>query len=78
LTVSAACSSPPATELCQIPSSCDAAAVTDDLDAACRRALGFLELGMPEDAIAELDANSSASCIGGKATTFVDHRHPTP
>jgi Flp pilus assembly protein TadD len=29
--------------------------VTDDADAACRRALGFLELGMPEDAIAELD-----------------------
>jgi tetratricopeptide (TPR) repeat protein len=29
--------------------------VTDDIDAACRRALGFLELGMPEDALAELD-----------------------
>lgn len=27
----------------------------DDTDAACRRALGFLELGMPEDALAELD-----------------------
>lgn len=26
-----------------------------DADATCRRALGFLELGMPEDALAELD-----------------------
>jgi tetratricopeptide (TPR) repeat protein len=29
--------------------------VTNDADAACRRALGFLQLGMPEDALAELD-----------------------
>lgn len=29
--------------------------MTDDIDAACRRAIGFLELGMPEDALAELD-----------------------
>lgn len=29
--------------------------VTDEAIAACQRALGFLELGMPEDAIAELD-----------------------
>ena len=38
--------------------------MTDDIDAACRRALGFLELGMPEDALGELDeltaANSTA------------------
>jgi predicted Zn-dependent protease len=29
--------------------------VNRDADATCRRALGFLELGMPEDALAELD-----------------------
>ena len=52
-----------ATDLCQIPASCDAAAVTADLDAACRRALGFLELGMPEDAIAELDELSVSSSL---------------
>ena len=45
------------------PPSCDAAAVTDDIDAACRRALGFLELGMPEDAIAELDELSVSSSL---------------
>ncbi len=48
---------------CESPASCDAAAVTDDLDAACRRALGFLELGMPEDAIAELDELSVSSSL---------------
>jgi tetratricopeptide (TPR) repeat protein len=37
--------------------------VTDDIDAACRRALGFLELGMPEDALAELDELPVASSI---------------
>lgn len=46
-----------------MPVSCDAAAVTDDVDAACRRALGFLELGMPEDAIAELDELSVSSSL---------------
>ncbi|MCW1924404.1 tetratricopeptide repeat protein [Luteolibacter arcticus] len=29
--------------------------MTDDVDAVCRRAMGFLELGLPEDALAELD-----------------------
>lgn len=29
--------------------------MTDEIDATCMRALGFLELGMPEDALAELD-----------------------
>lgn len=29
--------------------------VSHDKDAACRRALGYLELGLPEDALAELD-----------------------
>jgi Flp pilus assembly protein TadD len=29
--------------------------VIDDTDAACQRAMGFLELGMPDDALAELD-----------------------
>jgi len=37
--------------------------VTDDIDAACRRALGFLELGMPEDALAELDELPVANSI---------------
>ena len=37
--------------------------VTDDTDAACRRALGFLELGMPEDALAELDDLPVANSI---------------
>jgi len=29
--------------------------VTNDVTAACQRAIGFLELGMPEDALAELE-----------------------
>ena len=29
--------------------------MTDDIETTCRRAMGFLELGMPEDALAELD-----------------------
>lgn len=29
--------------------------MSEDIDSACRRALGFLELGMPEDALVELD-----------------------
>jgi tetratricopeptide (TPR) repeat protein len=37
--------------------------VTDDIDTACRRALGFLELGMPEDALAELDELTVANSI---------------
>jgi tetratricopeptide (TPR) repeat protein len=37
--------------------------VTDDADAACRRALGFLELGMPEDALAELDELTVGSSL---------------
>lgn len=48
---------------CERPASCKASAVTDDIDAACRRALGFLELGMPEDAIAELDELSVSSSL---------------
>lgn len=35
---------------------CDARPVTDEAIAACQRAMGFLELGMPEDTIVELDA----------------------
>ena len=35
----------------------------DDITAACRRALGFLELGMPEDALAELDELKVANSI---------------
>jgi tetratricopeptide (TPR) repeat protein len=41
--------------LCESRQSGETAPVTDDIDAACRRALGFLELDMPEDALAELD-----------------------
>jgi predicted Zn-dependent protease len=37
--------------------------VTDDIAAACRRALGFLELGMPEDALAELDELSVSDAV---------------
>ena len=33
----------------------DDRAVTDEATAACQRAIGFLELGMPVDALAELD-----------------------
>ncbi|MCH1922782.1 hypothetical protein L9G15_25550, partial [Shewanella sp. A3A] len=29
--------------------------MTHDPDAACRRAMGYLELGLPEEALAELD-----------------------
>lgn len=34
-----------------------------DADATCRRALGFLELGMPEDALAELDELTVGSSL---------------
>lgn len=37
--------------------------MTDDAAAACRRALGFLELGMPEDALAELDELTVGSSL---------------
>lgn len=37
--------------------------MSDDIHAICRRALGFLELGMPEDAIAELDEITVESSI---------------
>lgn len=37
--------------------------MTDDADATCRRALGFLELGMPEDALAELDELTIGSSL---------------
>jgi tetratricopeptide (TPR) repeat protein len=37
--------------------------VTDDIDSTCRHALGFLELGMPEDALAELDELSVSSSL---------------
>ena len=37
--------------------------MTDDIDSACRRAMGFLELGMPDDAIAELDELSVSSSL---------------
>lgn len=47
----------------KVAAACDAAAVSNDADAACRRALGFLELGMPEDAIAELDELSVSSSL---------------
>src|SRR5687768_6536261 len=42
-------------EDCQASSACDAWDVTNDVTAACQRAIGFLELGMPEDALAELE-----------------------
>jgi tetratricopeptide (TPR) repeat protein len=35
----------------------------DDIAAACHRAWGFLELGMPEDALAELDELTVANSI---------------
>ncbi|MEK7949633.1 TPR end-of-group domain-containing protein [Luteolibacter soli] len=37
--------------------------MTDDIDAVCRRALGFLELGMPEDALADLDELTATNSI---------------
>lgn len=37
--------------------------MTDDADATCLRALGFLELGMPEDALAELDELKVGSSV---------------
>jgi tetratricopeptide (TPR) repeat protein len=37
--------------------------VTDDIDSACRRTMGFLELGMPDDALAELDELSVSSSL---------------
>ncbi len=37
--------------------------MTDDIDSACRRAMGFLELGMPDDALAELDELSVSSSL---------------
>src|SRR5688572_30043829 len=50
--------------LCETCKSGEATPVTDeDITAACRRALGFLELGMPEDALAELDELKVAKSI---------------
>lgn len=37
--------------------------MTDEIAAACHRALGFLELGMPEDALTELDELKVANSV---------------
>lgn len=43
--------------------------MTDEVTAACQRAMGFLELGMPEDALAELEE------LRGEAANFSPALH---